>query len=75
MLHEAWSCDTAGFKWEYACASRRPVYAENSNQLCFFASPISLTVCHLSHSLLHCMSNAETARIYELLLSRKPPTR
>lgn len=53
MLHEAWSCYMAGFKWKYACDSHWPIYAENPHQLCFFASSISFTGCHLSHGLLH----------------------
>lgn len=53
MLHEACSCYMASFKWKNACDSHWLVYAENPHQLCFFASSISFTVCHLYHALLH----------------------
>lgn len=69
MLREAWFLLHG---W-LSVKIRRPVYAENSNQLCFFASFISFSVSPLSWLATQCMSNCKTACTYELQLSSTPP--
>lgn len=69
MLGEAWF---SLHGW-LSVKIRRPVYAENSNQLCFFASFISFSVSPLSWLATQCTSNCKTACTYELQLSSTLP--
>lgn len=69
MLRQAWFwlCGWLSVK------IHRPVYAENSNQLCFFASFIPSSVSPLSWLARQRMSNCKAACTYELRLSSTLP--